>query len=368
MSLINRRTSILTLALSFLLALGLVQSPAEVFANDAPSASHLSLEEAIAIALSESPQVRTARLELEDARLALGQNRSTSLIRPDPIASFQAESNLELAMRNLTLVQNAVRLDVAESFLSVLRLQNLMDVVRESLALADRQRSIAQSRFEVGAAAEVEITRAANQVNMTQINLLQMEGNRELALLSFRMGLGLPLSADVAPLDQSVEPQQLAVDLEADLEFALRNRLEILRAQNGVEMARRQVQLSDNDYTPAIALERAKVGLQQAEEGLRQARTGIEIEIRQIHNALKDSERRLQVLLDVIEESRTTLQITEEMYTAGVSTDIEVLGAQASLSEAQTNYVDTLFDLLTAQVRYVHATARALADESGGAQ
>lgn len=328
----------------------------------------LSLDEAFRLAREGSPKIRLARWELEDARLALEQIRSTALMRPDPVALLQAESGYELAGRNLALVENTVRLEVAESFLGVLRVQNLMDVVEGSLALAERQHAIAENRFAVGSAARVEIIRAANQVSGARANLLEMEGKRELALMAFRMGLGLGLTDEVHPDPQLTPLTDIEVNLEDDLRFALDNRLEVLRARSAVDVARKQVELSTNSYTPAIALARAEVGLRRAEEALQQVITGIELEVRQLHQALIDHQRRLEVLEQAIVEAEETLAITEEMYAAGVATDVEVLGAQTALTQSKTDYVNTMFDLRTAQVRYLHATARAFADGSGNGQ
>lgn len=186
--------------------------------------------------------------------------------------------------------------------------------------------------------------------------------------MAFRMGVGLPLNQPVVPDSFEIEPMKIDVDLEEDLKFALENRLEIVRARNGVDVARKQVELTENDYTPAIARARAQIGLQRAEEGVQQAKDGIELEIRQIYQSLMDNERRLKVLEESINEASETLTITEDMYDAGVATDVEVLSAQTALTQSQTDRVNTLFDLRTAQVRYMHATARMFTDEGGDTQ
>ncbi len=330
--------------------------------------TQITLEEAYALAMERSPKIRTAKLELEDARLAHEQTRSQSLMRPDPIALLQAESALDVAERNLALVQDQVRLEVAENYLGVLRLENLMDVIDGSLALAERQLAIAENRFAVGSAARVEMIRAANQVSNARANLLEMQGSRELALMAFRMSVGLPLGDAIEPASVDLEPATLNINLEEDLKFALENRLEIVRARNGAEVARKQLELTQNDYTPAIAQARAEVGVKRAEEAVQQAKNGIELEIRQIYQSLLDSQRRLAVLEESINEASETLAITEEMYDAGVATDVEVLSAQTALTQSQTDRVNTLFDLRTAHVRFQHATARVLGAEGGDAR
>lgn len=321
-----------------------------------------SLSEAYEAAMENSSDIRDAELALEDARLALQHVRSTGLMAPDPVAELQAEAEVELAQRNVALARDRVRLQVAEDFLGVVRLENLIAVAKEGHELARRQMAIAEDRFAVGAAARIDIIRAANQVSMTEANVLELQGNRDIALMALRRTLGLDLQAPVYPVVEQVEPAPFEADLARDLAFALENRLEILRARTGVETARKQIELADNDYTPALVLARAQVGLQRAQEGLEQAQKGIELEVRQLYQSLQDAKRRLDVLKRTEEEAREELRITEEMYEAGVSTSVEVLRAQTRLTQARTDYVNTLFDYQIAQVRYAHATARTMAE------
>lgn len=360
---LGRRAACLAAMLACLLFGAAAAGPAYGAPADAETVNvrmEWTLEEAYEAAMENSSDIRDAELALEDARLALQHVRSTGLMAPDPVAELQAESEAELARRNVALVRDQVRLKVAEDFLGVVRLENLIAVAQEGHELARRQLAIAEDRFAVGAAARIDIIRAANQVSQTEANILELEGNRDIALMALRRTLGLDLQAPVYPVVEQVEATPFEADLEQDLTFALENRLEILRAQTAVETARKRVQLADNDYTPALLLARARVGLQRAEEGLEQARKGIELEVRQLHQSLQDLQRRLDVLKRTEEEAREELRITEEMYEAGVSTSVEVLRAQTRLTQARTDYVNALFDYQLAQVRYAHATARTM--------
>ena len=259
-----------------------------------------------------------------------------------------------------------MRLSVEQAFYGVLRAENLAEVAREGVALAERQLAVAQDRVAAGAAAPVDAIRAESQLSSARAQLLQVEGAVQLALLAFRQTLGVDLDTPIRPASQPVEVEPIPIDLEADLAFALENRVEVLQALAGIEAARTSVELTDNDYTPGLSHERARVGLRKAELALQQVRDGITLEIRQLYQTLLDAERQVEVLEQAVAAAEESLRITEAMYEAGVATDLELLSAQTAFIQAKTNLVNARFDHREAQVRYAHAVARALAE--GGSE
>lgn len=364
--------------LAVLLALGLAPQPAASQAGAPSPASagspdagagalrELTLEEAVALALERNAQIRQAEADLEEARLVLEETRARHLMQPNPVTLLQAETGYELARRNLILTRSQVRLSVEQAFYGVLRAENLAEVAREGVALAERQLAVAQDRVAAGAAAPVDAIRAESQLSSARAQLLQVEGAVQLALLAFRQTLGVDLDTPIRPAIQPVEVEPIPIDLEADLAFALENRVEVLQALAGIEAARTSVELTDNDYTPGLSHERARVGLRKAELALQQVRDGITLEIRQLYQTLLDAERQVEVLEQAVAAAEESLRITEAMYEAGVATDLELLSAQTAFIQAKTNLVNARFDHREAQVRYAHAVARALAE--GGSE
>ena len=328
----------------------------------------VSLPEAVALAEEHNPDLRTARIAAEDARVALEQVRASQVARPDPVALLQAESAAEVAARQLELARQQLRLRVAEDYFAVLRTENLIQVTQEGLALARRQLEVAQEKFRAGVAAEVEVMRATTQVTDLRATLLQLEGNRNLALLKFRQTLGIPLDAPTRPAQQAVGFEPLEGSLEEDLARALQQRVEVLQAKAALEAARKQVELSDNSYTPRLQLERARLAAQRAEVALQQARSSIDLSIRQQHQALQDAAQRIEVLKERIREAEETLRMTQSLYEASAATDVELLSAQSALTRARTDYVHALFDYQLARLRYLQAVGRISLSEGEAAR
>ena len=332
-------------------------------AGAAPSPStrwpeQVTLDEAFRLAREHNLELRSARIAAEEARVSLDQVRASHLARPDPVALLQAEAAAEVAARQLQLATQQLWLKVAEAYFAVLRTENLMEVTQQGLALAQRQLEVAREKFEAGAAAQVEVLRATTQVTDLRATLLQLEGNRNLALLEFRRTLGIPLDAPTRPAPETVEFEAVEGALEEDLARALQTRVEVLQAQASLEAARKQVELSDNSYTPRLQLQRARLAAQQAEVALQQARDAIALGVRQQRQTLEDAGRRLQVLQQRIREAEETLRMTQSLYDASAATDVELLSAQSALTQARTDYVHALFDYQLARLQYLHAVGR----------
>lgn len=346
------------------LILALLASP--VFAATGTGAADglrlVSLDEAVTLAFENSLKLEISRLNLREAELNLAQVRATNLIQPSPTSLIQAERQAEIARRQLLLDQFDLRLEVEEAYYSVLRAQNLVAVLEEALTVTRRQLEIAEEKLKSGAGTQADVLNAASSLAQTEANLAQAQGGFEIALLNFRRVLGVDFTEPIAPLPSEFAYAPYEIDLERDIAAALARRVEILQAQAGVEAATKQVELFDNDYTPELALELAKVAMQKAQNGLEQARRGIQLEIRQAYLALQDAARRIPAQAKSVEEAEENLRVATSMYEVDMAPLVQVMGAQAALSSARTEYIHAIFDYNLARARYDRAVARPLED------
>jgi len=341
------------------LILALLLSPA-VRAQEGGGLAYVSLEDAVALAWENSLSLALSRLNVLEAELNLQQARANNLVQPSPTALLQAERQAEIARRQLLLDQFDLKLEVEEAYYAVLRAQNLVAVLEEALRVSRRQLEIAEQRFARGTGTQADVLSAASQVAQTEANLAQARGGYEIALLNFRRVLGVDFAEPIAPLPSEFAFEPYETSPDADIAFALEHRIEVLQARLAVEAAAKQVELFDNDYTPELALELAKVALAKAENGLEQVRRGIQLEIRQAHLALQDAARRLSALAKSVEEAEENLRVAQSLYEVDMAPLVQVMGAQAALNSARTDYVHAIYDYNLARARYERAVARPL--------
>lgn len=356
-------TVILTISLLLLPA---ALAPAALAQAGQERLAYVSLDEAVALAFEHSLKLEQSRLSLQEAELGLKQARANNLVQPSPTALIQAERQVDIAARQLLLDQFDLKLEVEEAYYSVLRAQNLIAVLEEALRVSRRQLEIAEERFARGTGTQAELLGAASQVAQNEANLAQAQGGYEIALLNFRRVLGVDFAEPIAPLASEFAFEPYEVSLQDDIAFALERRIEILQALLGVEAAQKQVELYENDYTPELALELAKVALAKAHNGLEQLRRGIQLEIRQAHLSLQDAARRIPALAKSVAEAEENLRVAQSMYEVDMAPFVQVMGAQVALANARTEYVHAIYDYNLARARYERAVARPL--EGGDAR
>lgn len=343
----------------------LLLGPAAAAQAQSEAVVYVSLDEAIALAFQNSLKLELSRLNLREAELNLKQARANNLVQPSPTALIQAERQVEIARRQLLLDQFDLKLEVEEAYYSVLRAQNLIAVLEEALRVSHRQLEIAEERLARGTGTQADVLSAASQVAQTEANLAQAQGAYEVALFNFRRVLGVDFADPIVPKASEFTFVPYDPPLEEDIAFALEHRIEILQARLGVEAAKKQVELFDNDYTPELALELAKVALAKAQNGLEQLERGIQLEIRQAYLSLQDAARRIPALKKSVEEAEENLRVAQSMYEVDMAPLVQVMGAQAALSRARADYVHAIYDYNLARARYERAVARPLEGGDG---
>jgi len=320
----------------------------------------VSLGEAIRIARENSLSLAASRMDVEDSRLGLSQAEAENLINPSPASLVQARNALEIAERKLVMERFSTDMAVEEDFYNVLRTADYVEVGTKALKLAERQLSVARSKFAAGSGTQGDVIAALSKVAESRASLAKAKGSYDLALLKFRQTLGVPLDSNVCPEDQTFTFEEYLPDLESDIEFALENRVEILEVQGGIDAARTQVEVLANDYTPELALKRARVAEQKAINGLDQLRYGIELEVRQAHLSLVDLSRRLEAQRENVAEAEENLRIAQKLLEASMATSDQIMAAEVGLAQARMNARHTLFDYNLAKLKYDKAAARPL--------
>ena len=206
-----------------------------------------------------------------------------------------------------------------------------------------------------------------------------------------------PLTGDVE------DPIVLGPEFDAVNREALRTRPEILQADANVAAARKGIQIARRssqpslsaslgyDYTPTAAgfarVHQAEIGLNLnvpifdgglskarvheaegdiavAETGRRQAVDQVQVEVEQAYLTLMQARDRVAVANVGLSQAREASRLAQVRYSAGVSQTVgvspilEISAAQTSLTQAQSNVVNALYDYNTARAQLDRAVGR----------
>ena len=77
-----------------------------------------------------------------------------------------------------------------------------------------------------------------------------------------------------------------------------------------------------------------------------------------VSSALQNASASLETQKKNIELAENVSKVVKSKYDQGVGSNLEVLNAETSLKEAQTNYFSALYDAVVAKVGYLKALGR----------
>jgi outer membrane protein len=97
-------------------------------------------------------------------------------------------------------------------------------------------------------------------------------------------------------------------------------------------------------------LQQEKIALNKVENGFRSLKNGIDLEISQSSLIFENAIATLETQRANMDLAGRVAQVTKLKYEQGVGSNIEVIDAENSLRQAQTNYYGAMFDAMVAKV------------------
>lgn len=299
-----------------------------------------------------------------------------------------AETGIAASQHARTGSEQAVKLDVAEAFLNVLRARSAQAAAERHLAALDAHAADVAELSKQGLVARNDVLSVAvARADATQ-RLTTARNANELAGAAYNRLVGRPLDKpvelveppvdDAAPADlarltalahaKRPELAQLgaladATDREADVERAglrpqvglaaaavhednrYRVRQDVAQLQVGVEW-----QLFDGGVLKSRA-DAARARARAARERQTDAASLIELEVRREWLARDEATRRLTTTETAVSQADENLRVARDRYRNGVGTHTEVLDAESLRSLTDYNHVNALYDLHLARLR-----------------
>ena len=326
-----------------------------------PQGIEVSLEECRSLALEHSASMLLAESAVEDAKLSLEQTEATNLTKPSPTSLYQAKMSLESASKNLEITKQDVILSADQLYYSLLRAEHLVSISEQALALAERQFEIAVAKETVGMATKLDIMRAENQTASARNSLQSAILSRDLAMVTLNQAIGFDSETILSLRDEFSYEKTGEPDLNASIELALANRVEIAQARSAVEIADMNVTLLDNNFTPRLTYERAKLAAADARVKFAEQQSKIALAVRQAYVALKQAEAKVELGGSKVSEARENLRITQLLFEADMATNVEVLSAQNQYTQSQIDAIQAIYDYNITRSQF----KRAIGDTAG---
>jgi len=322
-----------------------------ILEGEAQETTALSLQEAVKLGLEKSSEARLAKEKLEEARVTFEEGKATLLLSPSVIQELSLQNTWKLAQRNYEMTLNQHALSVEEGYYNVLKAQQSAELAQNNLKSAENQYQNIQTKYSLGMVAEIDLLSAELEFDRAKNEIQKSQRALSLAQFRFNQLIGNSESQNYR-LSDKLDFQPSEVNLEESLKYALTHRLEIEQAQDNVTLKAKEVEVNSNPYTPPLTLQKSKVQLSQAQINLENTQNSVILEVYQNYSTLKDAEEKVPLQAKNSKIAQEKLHIAQAQFDAGLITTVDLLNQQYSTYEAETAYLQAVFDYQVAQATF----------------
>ena len=307
-----------------------------------------------------------------------------------------AESGAKMAEGQLATVTQDIKLAVAEHYVGVLRAESAVEVAKSNVVSLETQTSDSLNRVEVGAVPQNDYLASSVTLANARQRLLAAENSLDYARAAYNRMLGRPLAATVS-LDPAIDVDGLLrsdAGLQALIDRARADRSELAALESRAHALRRQSDAARASARPQLALtggymflenefltddefwmagvslswnlfdggqsRKRSAALDQRADSVSHMRADLEtmiaLQVRQAWNDRDEAENRLAVAETAVEQAMENLRVVRNRYSAGASTNVEVLDAEALRVQSLSNRDNARFEVVLANLRLARAT------------
>jgi outer membrane protein len=298
-----------------------------------------------------------------------------------------SSASIESSEEALRSTRQGVAFDAKRLCYDLLKAQRLADVQLRAVERSVEQLETSKARYELGSASMSDFLKSKVQLGRDSLTLITRDNNIEIARATLNDFLGLPVNRRTeVDVQLDFEPYPLP-DPNA-LTSAVTTHPDVMSATYATEAASHDVGSSQSVMWPRLdafarysyftgkfpessgdiwnadnhtvglqlnwtifsgfattsRVKQAKISRHTAEEELAQARRTVSLAVTTSALRVQEAQKRYTVAEDQVESAQEDLDIAQEKYNLGAATILDILTAQVSLSEAETERIQAGYD------------------------
>src|SRR5512135_1486246 len=276
---------------------------------------------------------------------------------------------------------------VVKAYYSLLLAREYRKVALQSLETSEANVKLAEARYRAGAVLQSDLLGAKVQLAEVKEMLTRSENGVKLGSAALNFAMGVPQATEY-DVTGSLLSQDIKAEVNALMDEALKKRPDLMSMELNRANAEQSVSMARADYLPSLSVmgqadwnsdrvagedakswaltamlqwnlfdglvTRSKVKealasssrMQSLEE---QTREAVQFQVRQAYYNATASLDRIAVTSSSVQEAEEGLRIVQRRYETGMTTFVDVLGAENSLIRARTNALQALYDNNIAQ-------------------
>ena len=299
----------------------------------------------------------------------------------------QATLAKEASIQDRERARQETVFNVIKAYYGVLLAKEYYKVAVQSLETTAATVKLAEARYKAGAVLQSDLLRATVQLAEVQEMATRSQNSVKLANAAINFAMGVPQGTE-HEVSGALSTQDMKTGMDAMLEEAASKRPDLMSMELNRRNTEKSVTMARSDYLPSLNLmgqmdwnsdkvagDEAKswavmavlqwnlfdglVTRSKVKEALatssrmrsleEQTRSAVQLQVRQAYYNLTASLDRIAATSSSVQEAEEGLRIVQKRYEVGMTTFVDVLGAENSLIRARTNVLQALYDNNIAQ-------------------
>ena len=294
----------------------------------------------------------------------------------------QAKLAREASVQDRTRARQETVFNVIKAYYGLLLAREYHKVAVQSLETSAANVKLAEARYKAGTVLQSDLLRASVQYAEVKEMATRSENGIKLAVAGLNYAMGAQQQTDYE-IDGALTTKEMENDLNAMMAEALAQRPDLASLGLNRRNAEANISRARADYIPALNLmgqldwnsdrfagdegrswavmavlqwnlfdglvttanvreASANAGRMKALED--QMRSGVQLQVQQAYYNLHSSLDRIAATSSSVREAEEGLRIVQKRYEVGMTTFVDVLGAESALIRAKTNALQALYD------------------------
>jgi len=303
------------------------------------------------------------------------------------IGRDQARLAKDASIENHERTRQETVFNVVKAYYGLLLAREYHKVALKSLETSEANVRLADARFKAGAVLQSDLLGAKVQLAEVKEMLTRSENGMKLAAAGLNFAMGVPLGTEYEVVG-ALSAQEQSVEVNVLINEATQKRPDLLSKGLNRRNAEKSVTMARADYLPSLnvmgqmdwnsdkaAGDDAKswavmavlqwnlfdglVTESKVKEALatsrrmqlleEQTKSAVQLQVRQAYYNLTASTDRIAAMASSVQEAEEGLRIVQKRYETGMTTFVDVLGAESALIRSRTNALQALYDNNIAQ-------------------
>ena len=334
-----------------------------------PSAQSLTLEQARDLALQNNSQIAVQDLEVSSAQIDLeaakkAQKQAEDL--PDKYKNqdvyqvlefipLQAGEAYEFALVKKQYVKNSIAYGLESAYYGALAAEKLQDANEASLKRAEEQRKAAQSKYQVGTAAKVDVLAAETAVKAAEAALAEAKDTVAAAKMALNQLLHQSLDTPLLLTSQFAFQEAAAVDLSTAIAQAQGKDVTVRAAKMAAAIADKYFDYQKKFFTSNVtSYRKAEIDAKNGKIAYEDALVSCELNVRRAYMNLATAKENYYAYRTSLELAKEVYRLTELRYQAGMATVYELMDAEATVKQAELGQLSALQGYFLANAKFVY--------------